>query len=125
MTIKAIKNVEWLLEAYSRNINSIDYVNNQIEVYVEKVWNIVEQRKVINQEVADRTYNFYLRRLDGLLEEQKEVVENLQLINEVLALNEEFVWKAVEFENKSTFFYKAPSGAFIYCFLIFFFFLLP
>ncbi len=103
MIMKIINNAYRLIEEKERKINLIHYLEYQLRLFEEKTWEVVESKKYINQEFADRAYAFYKRKIKELLEEQKELIDDLKLINMILSLHEEFAWQEVQVN--SSFFY--------------------
>jgi len=104
MIMKIINNAYRLIEEKERKINLIHYLEYQLRLFEEKTWEVVESKKYINQEFADRAYAFYKRKIKELLEEQKELIDDLKLINMILSLHKEFAWQEVQVN--SSFFYS-------------------
>lgn len=95
MIMKLINNSYRLIEEKERKINLVHHLEYQLRLFEEKTWEVVESKKYINKEFADRAYAFYKRKVKELLEEQKELIDDLNLINMVLSLHEEFAWQEI------------------------------
>lgn len=106
-----LKKISWLIELRTRSLSYLDYLNYQLQVFEDKTWDIVEGRSRLSNEFAQRSYSFYSRKVNELILEKNELIEDIVLIDTVLEASEEIVWTYIQQESlpKSTmcFFYSS------------------